>query len=671
MRHPAMSNGSSPNASNGSHVSTPCYFDEATSPFHYRSLNGSFVTEGRLVDGACVFETEACMATTTLRFPENGTSFSCCGTTANVEQNANVWYYPMIFFFVPYVIIMVLARVGQRYEARKKEEEQQDGQYTGAGSGPSSSSSSSSSTEGSSRVGMITSGQNYSKGAKIVIAIIYLLGIAALVAESTIMPKSIQQTLAPADRSAQLAMASFLEPMKEIFAFIEDSMAVQVGYALAAGRLKELNALLHVSVIGGAVCGAVAFLISVALALDHTSAAAILNPSSVPNAALIEGGCSLIPTTETVLSRARLYWLLIAGSWLPTFVSKGLLGFFAGTGDMAMYAAPMIVAAIVPVSVWFGGLPSTASDDSTTASLTPMTLLGLAYGIGPWVVALCFFVYLGCRKGLRDRYGLHCVCCRGRNDRNAHDDDKTGGYSGYGAPSDPAAAASSSLWRTAKSVVREGLMLMVVDVTVQLSLTISIYVASSDNFEEAYKIAAAQAAYWTFGPQYLVGSFMFLKVLGAKMIGSGQHKKFVFTFATISIFTISLAIGAVVAAATHGDPVAHQFGESACIFASNASCVTAYNTIFSGGDSLTVLISGAFGPIVGLQLVFLLLRCGLAMCHDFSFMAKASSATFVVVFVPAISIAHIVFNRSTVAMFTASKLSARGSKVGGVGRGRK
>ena len=100
--------------------------------------------------------------------------------------------------------------------------------------------------------------------------------------------------------------------------------------------------------------------------------------------------------------------------------------------------------------------------------------------------------------------------------------------------------------------------LMVVDLSVQLSITITIYVAAHQSFEEAYKVAAAQAAYWNFGPQYLVGTMMIMKVIGAKMIAGGRTKEFGRFFAVAAFFSVSVALGAIVAAALKGDYVAHQ-----------------------------------------------------------------------------------------------------------------
>ena len=85
---------------------------------------------------------------------------------------------------------------------------------------------------------------------------------------------------------------------------------------------------------------------------------------------------------------------------------KGLLGFFAGAGDFAVYVAPLIITASVPISLWFGLL--------NHYGLPPLTVLGLAYGLAPWLTALCFFVYLWSHKSMQKRFKLRILCCGGR-----------------------------------------------------------------------------------------------------------------------------------------------------------------------------------------------------------------------------------------------------------------
>lgn len=449
---------------------------------------------------------------------------------------------------------------------------------------------------------------------KIMTGVVFMLAIIALVIESQIMPKAIQKTLHPTDRVAQMAMASFLTPVEEIFAFLEDTMAIKVGYAIAAGRLDELNMLLNISVFGGALSGFLAFLIMLLLSSSDDMAGPILNPSESTNQDLIDAGCDLIPTTHDILDRARVYWLLIAATWLPKFCVKGIMGFMAGTGEMVAYLIPMITQATIPITIWFV-LVGLYNNDQI--DLNPLSTLGISYGSADWVNMFVFFGFLASSTNLRMTYNLRCLLCTGSE-------------------------ISAEMWNTFRSVVFEGLQLMAVDISVQLSLTITIYVAAHHNLETAYKLAATNAAYWAFGPSYFVGYMLFIKILGSRMIAEG-NKEFIPFMVEILILLIAVSAGAIIGAYIEQDATAFEYAESACIFASKEACGDVFADIFHGNDSMSNLF-GIFGPLVSFQMIFIVMRTTLAMFYDFSFLWKASVGVFVVVYTPSILVAHYVWN---------------------------
>jgi hypothetical protein len=75
--------------------------------------------------------------------------------------------------------------------------------------------------------------------------LVIMLGIAASICKIAIMPAEVQHTMQPTERAAQMAIGAFINPVREIFAFLEDSMATRVAYAMAAGRKHELNVLMR------------------------------------------------------------------------------------------------------------------------------------------------------------------------------------------------------------------------------------------------------------------------------------------------------------------------------------------------------------------------------------------------------------------------------------------
>ena len=195
-------------------------------PFEYLYPNGSVVQNGTLVDVAgysspvCVYDTDgAC---------DNayGGGGSCCQTTTQLNKSeGSITYLILAFFFVPYVVGMVFMKRVLGLKPFGFLRQQKQPQQQGGGS-------------------PLTPLQITLRA----LGVLMFAGvIAATVLEATIMPMSIQQNLAPPDRASQLAMGAFLTPVGEIFAFLEDAMVVRVGYALAAGRTRELNLLLHIS----------------------------------------------------------------------------------------------------------------------------------------------------------------------------------------------------------------------------------------------------------------------------------------------------------------------------------------------------------------------------------------------------------------------------------------
>jgi len=282
----------------------------------------------------------------------------------------------------------------------------------------------------------------------------------------------------------------------------------------------------------------------------------------------------------------------------------------------------MIVTAVVPITFWFVLLQYRAQLYGVVSN--PLSILGIAYGTADWILAIIFAFFLFFNKSLHEKYQLKLI--------------PWGRHMG------------TEFWKTVGEVAKEGGELMVVDLSIQLSLTITIYVAATQHFEFAYKLSAVQAAYWTHGPQYLIGMMLFVKMVGAQLIASKEYYTFLRMFAVTGLVTLGLFISGILAAVSARFPTAYSFGQNACIFATTPECLPIYENIFQGPDSLPNVFI-AFGPIVGLQLLFILLRAGLAMCYDFKFMAITSVVTFIIVYVPMIIAISVIPNPYTTTLY--------------------
>ena len=195
-------------------------------------------------------------------------------------------------------------------------------------------------------------------------------------------------------------------------------------------------------------------------------------PVGDSNKVLIARGCTWIPTTEAILVHAKEYWLLTAIAWVPSFISRGFIGFFVVADLPAMFISQIVVLT-VPIVLWFGLLNFT--------EIYPLTILALAYTIPTFVTTISQFVYLGCNKATRGKYSLRVIMC----------------------PWGGGNVDSPKFFQVLKECAVEGFQLMLVDVAVQMSTSVTNYMAASDHFETAFKLGAAESAFWSFGPQFL------------------------------------------------------------------------------------------------------------------------------------------------------------------------
>ena len=273
----------------------------------------------------------------------------------------------------------------------------------------------------------------------------------------------------------------------------------KVGYAIASKRYDELNILLNVSILGGLLSAAIAFLAMLGITFNDSIAGRVLNPSESSNQALIDNGCTFIPSTNELLRNAKIYWILSTVTWIPSFMSKGLAGFFVGIVELFPYMFPGIINAIVPISLWFWLLNNT--------DIYPLTILAIVGSASTWIVAITYFLYLGLHKNIRAKYKLRCLChkmlpscfaCFQKNKNHVGDTSST---------TDGASSTPSLIRKLVIECITEGFQLMLVDIAVQLSATITTYLAASEHFEIAFKVVAPQAAYWskfhaTFYPSF-------------------------------------------------------------------------------------------------------------------------------------------------------------------------
>merc|ERR1719401_3166911 len=106
-----------------------------------------------------------------------------------------------------------------------------------------------------------------------------------------------QRALDVPTRNAMMIASAFLEPVREVFKFLEDIVTAKVSYAIGAGDSRVARRVLALGVFGGAAIGAAAAALVTALVFCPGFDLAMLAPFSLGHG---DAGCPLVPTAERV-----------------------------------------------------------------------------------------------------------------------------------------------------------------------------------------------------------------------------------------------------------------------------------------------------------------------------------------------------------------------------------
>lgn len=420
-------------------------------------------------------------------------------------------------------------------------------------------------------------------------------------------------------------------------------MTVRINFAIAAKQYQELNILMNWGVAGGLVTGIIASLIASGLAgINKNVFVKLINPGLEKD--LIQyPNCHLLPSIDQMTSVTEPYWYYKTWTWPLIFIGLVLNGFFLGSGNWAMYGWPSALGGAALFWVWL------ANYDSVENRLE---LLGLAYFAYSIVSFTWVAVYLLLDRPLRRQYGLHFLCCpKGSKLKKLDDREQP-----LLAFEEESRTERQQSIKNAKNMgwelIIEGLKAMSVDVTLQLSITIGIYVAAYHGVSCAYQLSALQSALPAFGVAWVIGFGVILKIIGSQLIASRKYKMFQhFTFIFLLLCT-GFGLAALIILSS-GDEVAYGYGETACSYATSTECVEIYDGVFNGHGGLKSAFVDVFWIVNVLQAMFTILKASLYSCLDFTFMAWASLAALVVVFIPAILIADLVFPSNVAAIFVA------------------
>jgi len=460
-------------------------------------------------------------------------------------------------------------------------------------------------------------------------------GIFSLAALNVMIATSSQAKLTVPQRNSMIAADAFLTPVKEIFQFLEDTVTVKITYAMAQNDSEAVNAVLIVGVVGGAIMGAIAALGTTALAYWPAAIAVLLAPGADRHQTDFPG-CGLVPSAETMVLEARSYWVLRSWTWPFAFIALVLTGLILGSKELGLWGVALIASQATLGVIWFFGPKVGLPLD--------LSLLGWAYFLSAVVFVGALSLCVVCNRNLVRQYrlrlcpqrptlgGSSIIQVAGASVRRAHD--------------------------VGKDAIKHGLIAMVLDLCVQLCITIGIYAAGELGLPQLYQLSAMQAAMPTYGTSWALGVGYAIRLVGAGLVGGQQYFAFGMFVHSMTACGLAFAVLTVGTVIPWRRAVAFGYGSQACQFASDTNCLPIYAGMFGEGDSITNTLQASFGvfaPAAGSYSLFMITKAGLYACFDFAFMAWWSVAALFVVFLPGILVASQVY-KTAAALYVAMYL---------------
>ena len=463
-----------------------------------------------------------------------------------------------------------------------------------------------------------------------------------------LMRSSLQSKLDVASRNALIAAEAFLIPYGEIFQFIEDIVLVRVNYALGRGDKELTNQLVHAGIVGSLGTGLIAALIATIIGLIPPALEAVTNPG-IENDMELFPGCDLIVNNDNVLP----YWMMEVFAIPGTQLGKVMSGFMLGAMELATYGwLGAVSLAMIPL-LWFCLVDIVSNKER-------LLLLSSAEFTAAWMMPSLAILYIISPLGadLRDNTGVNLRFGKLVNSMRAllnYDRNH-----GTGTPSQKAGAeehnsdenrhvdfavqeiSSEPKPDSTKTLLIEGLKIMVMDVVIQCCISISIYLALSNSASVAYQLTALQSALPTYGIAYAFGMGIMFKVVGPQLIAAKHFQMFAAlarVTCVCSFLLIPLICGAVIPFTSE---LAFDYGANACAYAKDEECLPFFINIFGpnaqGGEFTLSNTFDVFAAGASVDAIFFILRSMLLSLVDLDFMLK-STAVAVIFYIPAIVVA--------------------------------
>mmetsp|Transcript_14934 Transcript_14934/g.44365 ORF Transcript_14934/g.44365 Transcript_14934/m.44365 type:complete len:639 (+) Transcript_14934:88-2004(+) len=433
-----------------------------------------------------------------------------------------------------------------------------------------------------------------------------------------------QQAFSVTTRNALGASMAFLTPLESLFQFLEDTVTVQINYSLAAGTKKKTNEIFWTSVRNALLSGVVASVVCTILATSQKALGQIVAPGASHDASLYPG-CSLVESEGDVANAARPFFELYVWRFPFTFVNLVVSGLLFGARQIELMGAIFVCGEVALLATWVWAPSPSERQDNTE-------LLGTAFLLQSSVVSVIAFAALSLCKPIQDFTGVTFDFFTPEpsslsEQLQAKDAEQNTGRAHF---------ALSALQR---ELLADGGKVLAMDLCLQLSSTITFYVALMHSAPTAYQLTALGAALPEYGLAYVIGIRFIAKIVGSQLLARGLHKQYVLFAKTALVATVAILAVALSVVIAYRDTIAYEYGYNACEFAGSAECFPVYEAVFGGTNPLPSNFD-IFAAVVLIDGVFNVLRGLILSCLDFNFIGVAAAAAFFCVYLPAILIAY-------------------------------
>ncbi len=225
--------------------------------------------------------------------------------------------------------------------------------------------------------------------------------------------------------------------------------------------------------------------------------------------------------------------------------------------------------------------------------------------------------------------------------------------------SDAEIAAKKKEKKEVSALVKQGIQLMFIEITLQACMSASIYLSLIADGAVAYKITAVQSELPFYGMAYAYGMALVIKIMGPMLLTNGAPNVFV-GFVKCNLWaTLGLVILIISITVPFLDGLAISSGTNACAYASSSECLPYFDRVMGEngqGGIFTLPFTFSIFPLASsLETILLIVRSILLVCLEFDFMVKATIAAGIS-YIPAIAVvqyAPLDFQQQAIAYFAA------------------